>query len=340
MSHSVTLVTGAPGWLATRLIEVLVRGYEGEGPTASGRKTRCLILKGVDAAPLRSLSPDLEFVAGDLRAPDSLDSAVEGVDVVFHAAGVIHTTRIRDLYAINAQGTRNLLAAAAKRGVRRLVYISSNSVGGFTGDGRLMHESDPPRPYMAYGHSKLLAEQAVKRFAAEGKLEAIILRPCWFYGPGQPERQTRFFRMIRQGRPIIFGDGTNLRSMSYLDNTVQGILLAETAPAATGQVYWIADEKPYQTIEIYRTVAELLDVKEFRPRHVPGLASELCRVADWFTQTLGLYRMTVHVGGEMNKHIACAIDKARTELGYRPTIALREGMRRSIEWCRRTGLEL
>jgi nucleoside-diphosphate-sugar epimerase len=282
----------------------------------------------------------LEFVEGDLRVPDSLDSAVEGVDVVFHTAGVIHTKRIRDLYAINAQGTRNLLVAAAKKGVRRVVYVSSNSVGGFTRDGRLMRECDPPRPHMAYGHSKLLAEQAVKRFVAEGKLEGIILRPCWFYGPGQPERQTRFFRMIKQGRPIIFGDGTNLRSMSYLDNTIQGMLLAEMAPRAKGQTYWIADERPYPTMEIYRTVAELFDVKEFRPRHVPGLASKLCSVADWFIQKLGLYEMTVHVGGEMNKHIACSVEKARKELGYSPKIGLREGVRRSIEWCRRTGVEL
>lgn len=340
MSHSTTLVTGAPGWLGTRFLDVLVHGFGGNGSIGSRRKVRCLVLKGANLAPLKSMAPELEFVEADLRDPFSVDSALEGVSVIFHMAGLIHARQVRDLYETNTQSTLNLLTAAVRQSVRRIVYVSSNSVGGFTHNGRLMRECDSPRPYMAYGRSKFHAEQAVRRFVEQGAIEGIILRPCWFYGPGQPERQTRFFRMIRRGNPFIFGTGENLRSMSYLDNVIQAMLLAENAARAEGQVYWISDERPYATIEIYRTIAELLDVRDFRPRHVPGVAAELCRITDWLIQACGFYQTEIHVAGEMNKNIACSVEKASRELGYAPQIGLREGMRRSIEWCRRVGLEL
>jgi nucleoside-diphosphate-sugar epimerase len=81
-------------------------------------------------------------------------------------------------------------------------------------------------------------------------------------------------------------------------------------------------------------------VKGFRPRHVPGLVSESCMMADGILQALGLYVKEIHVAGEMNKDIACDIGKARSELGYRPAVGLREGMKRSIEWCKSNGIAL
>jgi nucleoside-diphosphate-sugar epimerase len=122
-------------------------------------------------------------------------------------AGIIHPKKIPELYAINARGTQNMLAAAAEAGVRRFVFISSNSVGGVRRNGGLMTEQDPPSPYFHYGKSKHLAEKAVERY--RDRMETVILRPCWYYGPNQPDRQTTFFRMIKKGRPIVFGSGKN-----------------------------------------------------------------------------------------------------------------------------------
>lgn len=78
---------------------------------------------------------------------------------------------------------------------------------------------------MNYGRSKMLMEQVVHEYQARGKLETVILRPTWFYGPNQPERQTTFFRMIKNGMSPIAGDGENLRSMVYIDNLCQAMLL-------------------------------------------------------------------------------------------------------------------
>ncbi|MCM8795680.1 MAG: NAD(P)-dependent oxidoreductase, partial [Candidatus Omnitrophica bacterium] len=204
---------------------------------------------------------------------------------------------------------------------------------------RLMTESDLPRPYKHYGLSKYKAECIVNQAYREGRIKTTIIRPCWFYGPGQPERQTRFFRMIKSGRPIIFGDGKNLRSMSYIDNVIEGLLLVEEKDIAIGQTYWIADRRPYPVIEIYQTIANLLNV-EIKPRVIPRFSSTLFEAIDTILQGLGMYSPEIHVAGEMAKDIACSIKKAEEELGYNPKIELEEGMRRSIEWCRENGIEI
>jgi nucleoside-diphosphate-sugar epimerase len=203
-----------------------------------------------------------------------------------------------------------------------------------------MEEADEPRPYMHYGLSKYKAELLVNGAFKRGEISTAIIRPCWFYGVRQPERQTVFFRMIKKGNPIIFGDGMNLRSMSYIDNVVDALILAEEKAVSSGQTYWVADSGPYATIEIYRAIARLLGVKDLRPRFLPSYASTLCRTTDTLLQGCGLYVKEIHVAGEMDRDIACSIDKARQELGYEPKVGLEEGMRRSIEWCAAAGIEI
>jgi nucleoside-diphosphate-sugar epimerase len=329
------VVTGAPGWLGTRLVEALT-GADGSWPKVTGARVRCLVLPGADDSALKQAGA--RTVEIDLSRPGDLSAALAGADVVMHLAGIIHPRRIPELYALNTEGTKRLIEAAAAAKVKRFVHVSSNSPAGVNADPAvLLKEDDPPRPYMNYGRSKHLAEEAVRAAHAAGFTEGVIVRPCWFYGPGQPARQTRFFKMIESGRPIIFGTGEYLRSMSYVDNTVQGLVLAAGTPAAAGQTYWIADKEPYKVNDIYATIAKLLGVQDFRPRHTPELASHGCHLIDAVLQTAGFYIQEFHVAGEMIESIACSVEKAERELGYKPAVALEEGMRRSIEWCRAQG---
>lgn len=334
------LITGAPGWLAGRFLEVLVKGFNNEG-APNDWQIRCLVLAGQDVSSLDELAKikNIEKVTGDVTKAETLTAALKGVDIVFHAVGLIHPKKIRQLFDVNTQGTQNMLQASLSAGTKRFIYISSNSVAGVNKSAhKLMTEADQLRPYLNYGLSKYYAERRVAQAQAAGKIETVVLRPCWFYGPNQPLRQTTFFKMIKKGNPVMFGRGSNLRSMSYVDNTAQAMLLAAESPAANGQVYWIADARAYTTYEIYKTVADLLEVKDFKPRCLPDFSSEMFLLADKFLQSLGRYITEVHVAGEMNKNIACSIDKARKELGYEPKIELKEGMRRSIEWCRKMGV--
>jgi len=339
---TISIVTGAPGWLGTRLVHALANGVAGVpalGPT--DRKTRCLVLPDVDASELEQLGA--EIVRGDVTDPASLARLFDGATdaTVFHSAGVIHPTRgVRQFHEVNAVGTQHMLAAAKAARIRRFVHVSSNSpIGTNASPDQVFDEQAPYHPYMGYGKTKMLAEQAVR---AATDFEFAIIRPPWFYGPGQPPRQSLFFAMIRDGKLPIVGSGENRRSMAYVDNICQGLLLCDRVAKAAGNIYWIADRTPYTMNEIVATVEQVLE-RDFqiavahKTRRLPGFASSVAYGIDAMTQGMGLYLQKIHVLSEMNKTIACTIAKAEAELGFDPKVALDEGMRRSIAWVLERG---
>lgn len=346
LNSKLVLVTGAAGWLGSRLVESLVRGLpehdELKSPAAN-LSIRVLLLPGQDPTFLKKLSNTIEIVTGDIRQADDCAkfcAEAQGA-VLFHTAGIIHPRRVRDFFEINRDGTTNLLDAGIKAGVRRAVIVSSNSPCGCNPHpDHLFDELSPFNPYMNYGRSKMEMELAVRERA--GKIETVLIRAPWFYGPNQPPRQTLFFQMIRDGKGPIVGNGNNLRSMAYVDNLCQGLILAAIRELAAGQVYWIADKRPYTMNEIIDTIERLLE-KEFghkcahKRMKLPGFASEVAWLADKTLQALGIYHQKIHVLSEMNKTIACSVARAEKELGYKPTVALEEGMRRSLKWCAENG---
>jgi nucleoside-diphosphate-sugar epimerase len=341
----VTIVTGAAGWLGRALVDHLSRP---EGPFSRPGTVRALVRDPEDVALFAGI-PQVEPVIGDIRRPDGLTALFDGVqgagtvDVV-HTAGVIHPQRMDDFEEVNVRGTANVMAAAQEHGARRVVHISSNSPFGTNPHpGDTFRNDEPYDPYYGYGRSKMQAELRVQDAVAAG-LNAVIVRPPWFYGPFQPARQTTFFRMVRTGRFPVFGDGQQRRSMVYVDNLVQGVVAAELVPTPAGRGWWIADARPYTVTEIVETVGRALEAEGFTVKpnrlRLPALAGRLAERADALAQRAGRYVQAVHVLGEMDKTIACDITVARQELGYDPQVALEEGMRRSIRWCKDEGLSL
>ncbi|MEK7707202.1 MAG: NAD(P)-dependent oxidoreductase [Verrucomicrobiota bacterium] len=346
LNTNLILVTGAAGWLGSRLVKSLVRGlpeHEALREPQRDLRIRVLLLPGQDATALHKLSDCVEIVTGDIRNVEDcvrFSAAAKGA-TLFHPAGIIHPRCVSEFYTINRDGTVNLLDAAIRAGVKRAVVVSSNSPCGCNPHpDHLFDELSPYHPYMNYGRSKMEMEVAVQRRA--DRIETVIIRAPWFYGPNQPPRQTLFFKMIRDGKAPIVGSGATLRSMAYVDNLCQGLILAAITDRANGQVYWIADRKPYSMNEIIDTIERLLE-NEFghkcahKRMRLPGVASEIAWLADKTLQALGLYNQKIHVLSEMNKTIACSVARAERELGYRPTIELEEGMRRSLKWCAENG---
>jgi nucleoside-diphosphate-sugar epimerase len=157
-------------------------------------------------------------------------------------------------------------------------------------------------------------------------------------------RQTTFFKMVRTGKFPVFGKGEQRRSMAYIGNLVQGVVLAELTAGVGGEAYWIADARPYAVHEIVSTVAEALRAEGIEASSkllkVPNLIGTVAEKVDRLLQGRGIYHQQIHVLGEMNKTIACDITAARTDLGYDPDVDLLEGMRRSIRWCKEQGVAL
>src|SRR5919106_5906045 len=318
---STAVVTGAGGWLGQNLVRALAPARE---------RVRCLVHAAGEAALLEVVAPTVETVAGDVRDPATVDRLFDGIGpaTVFHAAGVIHPERrTRDLFDVNVGGTQLVLDRARRGGISRFVHVSSNSPFGAnpSPDERFTEES-PYNPYLAYGQSKMEAEQLVQRSHERGDVPAVIVRAPWFYGPFQPARQTRFFSTVRRGMFPMPGPGTNRRSLAYTGNLVHGLLRAEVAAAAPGNAYWVADAEPYELNEVVQGVrdaleAEGLDVSPRQP-HLPAAAGMLAAAADRFLQDRGLYLQALHVLGELKDTIACDIARARAELGYEPQTSL------------------
>jgi nucleoside-diphosphate-sugar epimerase len=350
-SPDLILVTGASGWLGSRLIEAMADGaaeLPAFGQTLMNLPIRCLRPPTQETADLHWPSERVEIISGDLRNPADCARFCKGAEgaVLYHTAGIIHPRRVSEFEAVNVRGTVNLLDAAVEAGVRRAVVVSSNSPCGCNPHpDHLFDELSPYHPYLNYGRSKMEMELAVKERQRQGGIEAVIIRAPWFYGPNQPPRQSLFFRMIREGKAPIVGSGENLRSMCYIDNLCHGLILAALSERATGETYWIADRRPYSMNEIISTVESLME-REFgydcahKRLRLPGLASSIAYVADATLQSLGLYHQKIHVLSEMNKTIACSIGKAERELAFRPTVELEEGMRRSLAWCKSKGILL
>jgi len=332
-------VTGASGWLGRNLLEELA-------PRRT--RVRALVQSPEQASILALVGRAVETVVGDVRDPTSLDALFDGLDpgaTVVHAAGVIHPAgRTRELFDVNVGGTALVLDRARRHRAGRVVHVSSNSPFGLNPEPwHRFDESSPYRPYLAYGQSKQEGEELALAAAERGDVDVAVVRPPWFYGRHQPQRQTTWMRAVRKGRFPLVGDGTNQRSMVYAGNLVHGILRAEVA-AAPGSAYWIADPEPYAMRTVLATVREAFEQEGMEvsgsQRRLPAVAGDVARAVDHLTQRLGLYVQPVHVLGELGATIACDIERARREIGYQPETTLLDGMRASIRWCLERGQEL
>lgn len=321
------LITGVPGWLTNAFLESLIAT-----PPDGLEAVNCLMLQATEL-PTTTAFKIKRFI-GDLNDPTAVSAAVAGCDAILHAAGILHVKRTADWYRINTAGTATLLDAAQTAGVKRFVLVSSNAAAGKSpGNGQLMRESDPPRPLSHYGRSKLQAEQLV----LAAPLEGVVLRPCMFYGPPVPTRHIDIYQRIINRKMPLVGHGNYARSVTHIDNLIQGCTLALTKSAAVGQIYYIADQDVYTTKRIVEAMADALGT---HPRYLrlPSVIAPLAYWGDRVLAALGLYWQNLHLVGEADWHVGVSIEKAQTELGYHPIQELSGGMRAAIDWCREKGL--
>ena len=338
-------ITGANGWLGKRLVYLLINGYNNISIT-DPNKIFCFVPKNENDDYLRNLN--VNIIKGDIKNISDCENflAKDADGLVIHAAGIVHAKIFSsDFNKINFLGSKNIFTAARNNKHKKFIAISSNSCFGSRSDSEIFDDDSNYNPYAKYGSSKFKMERYLKKQADNSLPNITILRPMWFYGPGQPPRQTTFFKMVKNGKFPLLGNGKNLRSMTYIDNLIESIALSSRLDLKSGESFWIADEKPYEMIEIINTIKKVLS-NEFNIEaksnnmNIPSFVSDIARLADLTIQFFGLYQQKIHVLSEMNQTIACKVNKAKKILDYDPKVSLYEGMKNSIDWCIKNNIKI
>jgi dihydroflavonol-4-reductase len=324
MNNKMVAVTGGTGFTGGALISKLL---------AEGYVVRALAR---DPSAIES-AENLQIVAGDLNNLDALTDLVQGVDTVFHIAAMYRSEGdYEEFLAVNVVGTRNLLDASKHAGVRRFVYCSTIGVHGTVAH-TPADERAPYNPRDDYQKTKLMAEQYCLQCQGQG-IEVAVIRPCGIYGPGDT-RMLKMFRMINKGTFFFVGKGRPNFHPVYIDDLVQGFMLAMTSEQAAGEVFIIGGPRYMPLRDYVGTAAEALGVNKPTLSVPYGLMNAAAVVCEGLCKLLGIQPPLHRRRLTFFKHNrAFSIDKARKLLGYQPRFELDEGFRRTVAWYRQQGL--
>lgn len=310
------LLTGANGFVGRAFVDVsLRRGIKVKGAVRSNIE----LSSGVEECKIAAIDGETDWT-----------QALVSVDVVIHLAARVHVMSddaadpLAEFRRVNTAGTENLARQAASAGVKRFVYVSSIKVNGEATDGgRKFSESDLPGPQDPYGISKWEAEQALHRVAKETGLEVVIVRPPLVYGAGVKGNFAQMLKVLAHGIPLPLASVHNRRSLVYLENLVDALILCATHPAAAGQTYLVSDGEDISTPDLLRKLGEAMDYPArlfFCPQSWLKLAGRLAGRADQIERLIG--SLQIDSG------------KIRRELGWTPPFSIQEGLRRA---ARQTG---
>jgi dihydroflavonol-4-reductase len=317
----VLLITGFPGWLGNRMLDIFMNG-DRFGKNALDRKIRLLVQPRYKG--LINLPSNFEIVYGDITDKNSLNPALKNVKCVYHLAGVIYPKKVSSLYKVNEEGTKNLVDSCIENGVKRILFMGTDSVCGYARGKRVFATDEAPRPYKNYGKSKYFAEKYILDKTKEGKIEGTSLRGFWFFGPFMPERNLGFFKMFSWKRQVVFGNGKNLRSISHVDNIVSAFLKAEKKKETIGKWYWIGNKDNDLTVDhIYSNIAEGLGV-QYKPLYISPFICNCLAIFDSMISLTGRINATIHAAGKFHKDIAGDISSAEKDFGYSPDVDFEE----------------
>lgn len=319
MSQNI-LITGASGFVGRALCAGLSR--HGIRPKAVVRT-------------YQNFDTPVEFVRVDaINGSTEWGPDLIGVDVVIHLAARVHvmkdlsTDPLSEFRKVNVEGTEHLARCAAASGVKRIVYVSSIKVNGEgTRSGSCYTEQDLPCPSDPYGVSKWEAEQALCRVAAETGLEVVVVRPPLIYGAEVKGNFALMAKSILKGVPLPFASVKNLRSLVYIENLVEALIICATHPAAAGQTYLISDGEDISTPELMRSLGAGMGLRA-------RLFSSPSCLLEWLGAMVGKADQIQRLLGSLQVDSG----KIRRELNWTPPYTLQQGLQATAEWYRNTHL--
>ncbi len=322
------LVTGATGFTGHNLSKKLL---------SDGHEVRLLVRSA--ARVMLPESSSLEVIEGDIRDRGSVERAVAGCEKVFNIAAMFRTAGSvdQDYRDIHVKGTRYLLEAAVENGVKRFVHCSTVGVHGDVKEPPAREDS-PYAPADIYQRTKLEGELFAHEFARKNDLALSVVRPTAIYGPGDMRLLKLFKLAVKKVTPVI-GAGKIYYHMVYIDDLVDGFILASEREEAIGESFIIGGDENLQLNALLDTIARINDSSELKV-HVPALPFQLAgSLCEKICIPLGIeppiYRRRVDF---FTKSRSFDITKAKTLLGYAPQVGLLEGLRNTAEWYKSKGL--
>jgi len=322
-----TLITGASGFVGSAVLRQLIQ---------AGHDVRALLRPNSDRRNLDGLP--VEIVRGDLTEPESLDAALAGCDALFHVAADyrLWVPRPEEMYQTNVTGTRNLMLAAVRSGLRRVVYTSSVATLGIASDGNPADETTSVTFDHMIGHykrSKFIAEAEVKRLADEHDLPVVIVNPSTPVGPRdiKPTPTGRVIVDAACGRiPAYVDTGLNL---VHVDDVALGHLLAFER-GTIGKRYILGGQN--MTLkEILSRAAALADQPPPKVRLPHGLVLPIAYLAEAWSRVTGGSEPLITVDGVRlaKKKMFFTSKRAEHELGFSPR-PVEEAFRDAVDWFR------
>lgn len=324
----IALVTGATGYTGSCLTKHLLK---------DGHKVRILARSREKAEELRGLGAEL--ILGDIRDKSVVIEAVEGVDTIFHLAAAFRAVGLNDkeYWDIHVLGTRNVLEASLKYRIKRFVHCSTIGVHGGVPE-IPSNEESPFNPGDIYQLTKLEGEKLAIQYWREKGLPVVVVRPAGIYGPGEM-RFFKLFKAVNKGIFFMIGNGNVYWHPVYIDDLIQGMMLAGTVPNVEGEAFIIGGEGYITLNELVNSIASVLGVK-LKKIYIPVMPIQLFgSLCEFFCKPFGIeppiYRRRVDF---FTKNRAFSISKAENRLGYRPEYNLLTGLRLTAQWYKENGL--
>lgn len=306
--NEIYLITGGAGFIGSNIARRLV-----------SLNKRVIILDNLSTGRLSNLDDiknKIKYIKGDITNLDLLNRAFKSVDFVLHQAALrsvpYSIDHPREANKVNVEGSLNVLMAAKKNGVKRVVYASSSSVYGER-EGALRKEDMETNPVSPYAVSKLAGEYYCRMFPSLYGLETVSLRYFNVFGPYQdPNSQYSavipiFIKAIASYKsPVIHDDGKQSRDFTYIDNVVLANILACTAKNAGGEYINVATGERTSVLEIFNKICKILG-KSIKPKFGPRRPGDV-------------------------KHTQADILKAKRLLNYKPQVDFDEGLEKTVKW--------
>jgi nucleoside-diphosphate-sugar epimerase len=320
----IALVTGATGFLGSHILGALLN---------RGEKARALVRDSKKAQVLRDRG--VEVVEGDLLDPSSLAAAVSGAGPIYHCAAAVGPERsVKEIIETNLTGVSQLCDAVASAEAGRIVLLSSINVLGTRHLDPAKEDLSCRRSHDPAADVKIDAEQIALEKFRQGKIDVVILRPGLIYGPGDSHNLPSLADSIRKGRFAFIGSRHNIVPLVHVADVAHAMVLAGTTPGASGCTYHLGDGSRTTIGDLVDLVARLQGCPVPR-RVVPFFLAHFACVAFELRARLGpmLVKPPISRGGLRFIGTSRYVDisRARTELGFEPTISYREGVAAALQ---------